>query len=58
MIEVVGNIWDYNYELVEGKEAKILLPRPGCGYRGLLWEDIKPLIDPILPNNILVISKE
>lgn len=34
-----------------------LLPRPGCGNGRLKWEDVKPLLE-FLPDNVLVITKE
>ena len=33
-----------------------VLPRPGCGNGQLKWEDVKPIIEPILPDNIHVIT--
>lgn len=36
--------------------ATFYLPRPGCGNGKLEWEDVKPVIAPILPNNIVVIT--
>ncbi len=33
-----------------------VLPRPGCGNGGLHWNDVKPLID-FLPDNVLVIHR-
>jgi len=33
-----------------------VLPRPGCGYGGLKWEKVKPVID-FLPENVWVISE-
>mgnify|MGYP001580901715 CR=1 FL=1 len=33
-----------------------VLPRPGCGNGGLKWEDVKPVIEPILPDNVHVIT--
>lgn len=34
-----------------------LLPRPGCGNGQLKWEDVKPLLE-FLPDNVLVITNE
>lgn len=46
--------------LVEGdpslQEGVILLPRPGCHHGGLKWEDVKQVIEPILPQNVVVVS--
>ena len=33
-----------------------VLPRPGCGNGGLKWEDVKPVIENILPDNVHVIT--
>ena len=33
-----------------------LLPRPGTGNGGLLYKDVKPAIEDILPDNVLVIT--
>lgn len=35
-----------------------VLPRPGCGYGQLLWEDVCDVILPILPDNVYVITNE
>ena len=39
------------------KELTFILPRPGCGNGGLTWEQVKPVIEDILPSNVWVISK-
>lgn len=33
-----------------------VLPRPGCGNGQLEWVDVKPIIEPILPDNVHVIT--
>jgi hypothetical protein len=33
------------------------LPRPGCGNGNLRWEDVRPVIAPLLPDNVYAISK-
>jgi hypothetical protein len=33
------------------------LPRPGCGNGGLRWEDVRAVIAPILPDNVVIVSK-
>ncbi len=39
-------------------KEKIYLPRPGCGNGALKWEDVKPQIQKILTDQVIVISKE
>ena len=34
---------------------EILLPRPGCGNGGLLWKDVKPIVQ-VLPDNVKVLN--
>lgn len=34
----------------------VYLPRPGCGNGQLNWDDVKPLIKPILSDRVTVIS--
>jgi len=36
---------------------KVLLPRPGCGNGHLSWDEVKPAIESILPDNVWVVSK-
>lgn len=33
-----------------------VLPRPGCGNGRLLWADVKPAIEALLPDNVVVVS--
>jgi hypothetical protein len=35
----------------------IWMPRPGCGAGGLRWEDVKPLLDPILDDRYVAVTK-
>jgi|SRR5581483_387097 len=41
--------------LMKATFKKVLLPRPGCGNGHLEWEDVKPVIEPILDDRIWVI---
>lgn len=34
----------------------VVLPRPGCGNGGLRWEDVRPILEPILDNRFHVIT--
>jgi len=36
---------------------KVLLPRPGCGAGALSWDEVKPLIAPILDDRVVIVSK-
>lgn len=42
----------------EFKIPRVYLPRPGCGNGKLKWKDVKPAIEPILDDRILIVSKE
>lgn len=39
-------------------ELTYVLPRPGCGNGRLSWEQVKPAIEDILPDNVHVIELE
>jgi hypothetical protein len=44
-------------EIANGsKESIFILPRPGCGFGYLKWEDVKENIINILPDNVAVIT--
>ena len=38
------------------RDKIFVLPRPGCGNGSLKWEDVKPVIENILPDNVHVIT--
>ena len=40
----------------EMKWITLVMPRPGCGNGGLDWDDVRPLIAPILDDRFVVIS--
>lgn len=43
--------------IAEGNdECTFYLPRPGCSNGGLIWEDVREIIAPILPNNVIAIT--
>ena len=44
-------------ELTEERDlGTVVLPRPGCGNGQLSWDDVKPVIAPILPDSVHVIT--
>lgn len=36
--------------------TKVLMPRPGCGNGKLTWEEVKPIIEPILDDRFTVVT--
>lgn len=41
---------------LENPDTLFILPRPGCGNGGRTWEEVCPIIEPILPDNVHVIT--
>lgn len=42
-------------EFYSGNQFTILLPRPGCGYGQLNWEDVKKEIEPLLDDRFYIV---
>jgi len=42
----------------DNKNLFYLLPRPGCGNGKLKWSFVKPYIEEILPDNVIVVTNE
>lgn len=38
------------------QQKVVVMPRPGCGNGRLRWEDVKPILEPILDNRFHVIT--
>ena len=34
----------------------VVLPRPGCGNGGLRWEDVKPIVEPLLDGRFVIVE--
>jgi hypothetical protein len=49
------------YELEEKMSAlnakEVYLVRPGCGNGGLQWENVKPILVPILNDNFIIVER-
>lgn len=39
----------------EGWE-RVALPRPGCGLGGLSWDDVRPILEPLLDDRFIIID--
>jgi hypothetical protein len=51
LVTLITEDWDSG-----DKEPIIVLPRPGCGNGQLNWEDVKPILEPILDDRFHVIT--
>ena len=45
-------------EIAEYIDEPFWLPRPGCGNGGLRWEQVKPVIEPILDDRFIVVTDD
>lgn len=48
---------ELNKRALEKPDLKFILPRPGCGNGGLKWEKVKPILE-FLPDNVIVVTNE
>lgn len=48
---------ELNKRALEKPHLKFILPRPGCGNGKLRWDKVKPVID-FLPDNVIVVTNE
>lgn len=53
-VEQLYFFWYENCQLSK-KELKVCLPKPGCENGGLTWNEVKPVIEPILKSDNFVI---
>lgn len=56
-LDLIKNSCIQIMEYVEPDE-KVFIGRPGCGYGGLLWSDVKPIIEVLLDDRFCIVSKE
>lgn len=57
-LELIKESAEYLKEIAEDRENEgmnFILPRPGCGNGKRTWEEVKPLLED-LPDNVLVID--
>lgn len=46
-LEIETDMWSFD---------KVVMPRPGCGNGHLRWEDVKPILEPLLDDRFHVIT--
>lgn len=51
------SVAELNKRALAKPNQRFILPRPGCGNGGLRWKDVKPLVED-LPDNVLIICRE
>jgi hypothetical protein len=49
--------WEMRTEIDGKPDYRVIMCRPGCGNGGLRWEDVKPVLDPILDDRFTVMER-